>query len=282
MAEILDGRALASEMTKVLAAEVSGLRAKACLKVILVGNDPASLLYDNMKVRKARELGIDSDLVRLPGDASEEELVDIVGGFNKDPCVHGILVQMPLPGHIDEGVVCGAVAPWKDVDGFHPLNKGLVSMGDESMMAPCTPLGIIRLLEHYGIAFKGARAVVIGSSNIVGKPMSHLLTNRGATVTLCNDNTRGLGSVSREADIIVSAAGKEGLVSASMIRDGAVVVDVAMVHRKSDGRLCGDVDFEEAFRKASFITPVPGGVGPMTIITLMSNVIKAYRLQNGE
>ncbi|MDR1009272.1 MAG: bifunctional 5,10-methylenetetrahydrofolate dehydrogenase/5,10-methenyltetrahydrofolate cyclohydrolase [Rickettsiales bacterium] len=281
MTILLDGRGLAEEITARLKAEVAAQPSAPNLKVILVGNDPASLMYDNAKVKKAKELGIESELVRLPATASEEELLSLIDRFNKDQNVNGILVQLPLPSHIDESLACGAVAPWKDVDGFHPLNKGLLSMGDEAMLAPCTPLGIITLLEHYGIELDGARACIVGSSNIVGKPMQMLLANRGATTTLCNVHTRGLSEMTHMADILISAVGKESLITADMVKDDAVVVDVAMVHSARDGSLCGDVDFEEVAKKASAITPSPGGVGPMTIITLMMNTLKAYKIRRG-
>jgi methylenetetrahydrofolate dehydrogenase (NADP+)/methenyltetrahydrofolate cyclohydrolase len=280
MAIILNGRETAEIYAKRIAREAAGMNLRPFLDVILVGDNPAGLMYDRMKMKRAGELGIGSSLTHLSDKTSEEELIRLIGRLNADRSVSGILVQLPLPGHINAHRILAAIDPAKDVDGFHPANKGRLSMGDESGLVACTPLGIIRLLEHYKVPIEGKRAVVIGRSNIVGKPMAMLLTNRSATVTLCHSRTGDLGSITREADILVSAAGKIGLVSADMVKDGAAVVDVAMNH-DSNGRLIGDTDIPGISEKAAFITQIPGGVGPMTIITLMDNVVKAAKAQCG-
>jgi methylenetetrahydrofolate dehydrogenase (NADP+)/methenyltetrahydrofolate cyclohydrolase len=280
MAIILNGRETAETYAEKIAREVAGFGRAPFLAVILVGDNPAGLLYDKMKMKRAKELGIDSSLTHLPQKTDERELMTLIRKLNADKSVNGILVQLPLPAHIDTLKILSAIEPAKDVDGFHPINKGLLSMGDESGLVACTPLGIIRLLERYKVPIAGKHAAVIGRSNIVGKPMAMLLANRDATVTLCHSKTQNLAQITREADIIISAAGHMGLVSADMVKDGAAVVDVAMNH-DANGRLVGDTDLEKIAKKAGFYTPIPGGVGPMTIITLMDNVAKAFRAQCG-
>ena len=277
----MDGR----ETSRLMEAEILGRMDKFArppmLAAILVGDNPASHIYVRNKRRKAAMLGISFELAVMPASASEEEILSKVGELNSRIEVNGILVQMPLPKHVDARKVIEAISPIKDVDGFSPINQGKLAYGDEKGLVPCTPLGITRLLEHYNVPIRGARAVVIGRSNIVGRPMALMLLNRGATVTICHSQTIDLASVTREADILVSAAGKAGLVTADMARDGAAVVDVAM-NRSAEGKLVGDTDLQDIQEKAGFYTPIPGGVGPMTIISLMQNVIKACEIQNGE
>ncbi|MDR2098929.1 MAG: bifunctional methylenetetrahydrofolate dehydrogenase/methenyltetrahydrofolate cyclohydrolase [Rickettsiales bacterium] len=282
-AKLLSGKETAKIYADRLADIVARLKAERGivpkLQVILVGEDPASLIYDRAKMKKAREIGIDSELLRLPASTSEAKLLRLIGKFNVDRATNGILVQLPLPEHIAEARVTAAIAPEKDVDGFHPMNRGMLAAGNESGMMPCTPLGIVRLLERYKVKIAGRRAVVVGRSNIVGRPMSVLLLNRDATVAVCHSKTRNMAAVTREADILVSAAGRKNLIRAGHVKKGAAVVDVAMVRGKGGG-LCGDTAFAEVAEKAKFITPVPGGVGPMTIIMLMENTVKAFLKQN--
>ena len=279
MGKIIDGKAAASTVRARVKSDVENIIAaggrKPCLAVVIVGDDPASRIYVRNKVAAAREAGMESRLEDLPASVSQEELISLVNGLNADPAVDGVLVQLPLPSHIDENIVIDTIAPSKDVDGFHPLNVAALQLGRECIL-PCTPAGIIHLLDREGVQIEGKRAVVIGRSNIVGKPVAKLLLDRHATVTLCHSRTRDLGSVTREADILVTAVGHAGLISADMIKDGAVILDVGM-NRSADGHLCGDVDFEGCIGKASLITPVPGGVGPMTIAMLLQNTLKCYK-----
>ena len=279
MGKIIDGKAAASTVRAQVKSDVENIIAaggrKPCLAVVIVGDDPASRIYVRNKVAAAREAGMESRLEDLPASVSQEELISLVNGLNADPAVDGVLVQLPLPSHIDENIVIDTIAPSKDVDGFHPLNVAALQLGRECIL-PCTPAGIIHLLDREGVQIEGKRAVVIGRSNIVGKPVAKLLLDRHATVTLCHSRTRDLGSVTREADILVTAVGHAGLISADMIKDGAVILDVGM-NRSADGHLCGDVDFEGCIGKASLITPVPGGVGPMTIAMLLQNTLKCYK-----
>jgi len=279
MGKIIDGKAAASAVKARVKSEVENIIAaggrKPCLAVVIVGDDPASRIYVRNKVAAAREAGMESRLEDLPASVSQDELISLVNGLNADPEVDGVLVQLPLPSHIDENIIIDTIAPSKDVDGFHPLNVAALQLGRECIL-PCTPAGIIHLLDREGVQIEGKRAVVIGRSNIVGKPVAKLLLDRHATVTLCHSRTRDLGSVTREADILVTAVGHAGLISADMIKEGAVILDVGM-NRSADGHLCGDVDFEGCIGKASLITPVPGGVGPMTIAMLLQNTLKCYK-----
>ena len=279
MGKIIDGKAAASTVRARVKSDVENIIAaggrKPCLAVVIVGDDPASRIYVRNKVAAAREAGMESRLEDLPASVSQEELISLVNGLNADPAVDGVLVQLPLPSHIDENIIIDTIAPSKDVDGFHPLNVAALQLGRECIL-PCTPAGIIHLLDREGVQIEGKRAVVIGRSNIVGKPVAKLLLDRHATVTLCHSRTRDLGSVTREADILVTAVGHAGLISADMIKEGAVILDVGM-NRSADGHLCGDVDFEGCIGKASLITPVPGGVGPMTIAMLLQNTLKCYK-----
>lgn len=280
MPMIIDGRTVSAEIKAELAAEVAQLKEKGittCLAVILVGEDPASKIYVRNKKKACEELGIISQEYILPETASEQELLALIEALNNEPSVNGILCQMPLPKGMDEQRVIEAISPEKDVDAFNVRNVGKIVTGDYDFV-PCTPAGIMALLEHYDISPEGKTCVVIGRSNIVGKPMALLLLHKNGTVTVCHSKTPDLAQVTRTADILVSAVGKAGFVTADMVKQGAVVIDVGM--NRQDGRLCGDVDFAGVSEKASAITPVPGGVGPMTIAMLMKNTLTAAKCQN--
>lgn len=280
MAELIDGKLVAKEILENLADEILFLGQMPCLAVIIVGQDPASQIYVNLKKKKAMELGFDSIVIEMPETVTQDELLSKIEELNNDKKINAILVQMPLPKHIDSDVVIEKIAPQKDVDCFHPYNVGKIATGNEPYVYPCTPKGIIRLLEYYDIGISGKNAVIIGRSNIVGRPVAQMLLNANATVTICHSRTKNLSEITKTADILISAAGRAGLVTADMVKDGAVVIDVGM-NRDENGKLCGDVDFESVKEKASFITPVPGGVGPMTICSLMVNTFDLYKLQNG-
>lgn len=283
---IIDGKKISSEIRAEAAKKASLLAGRGVipgLAVILVGDNPASISYVTAKEKACAEVGIRSFPVRLPREASQEELLRHISAFNSNPDVHGILVQLPLPEHIDESAVISAISPEKDVDGFHPANVGKMLLGEDAPL-PCTPHGIIELLVRCGVETSGKHAVVIGRSNIVGKPVACLLMRRkpgpNATVTVCHTGTKNLAEYTRCADIVIAAAGRPGTVTADMIKDGAVVIDVGVNRipdqsRKSGFRLVGDVDFQSVAPKASLITPVPGGVGPMTIAMLMDNTVKS-------
>jgi methylenetetrahydrofolate dehydrogenase (NADP+)/methenyltetrahydrofolate cyclohydrolase len=243
------------------------------LAVVLVGDDPASAVYVRNKVKDCQEVGIVSTLDRLPADTTEAALLARIGQLNADPNVHGILVQLPLPRHIDSHRVIEAISPHKDADGFHVSNVGMLVTG-QPLFRPCTPYGVMKMLEHAGAHLDGAEAVVIGRSNIVGKPQALMLLAEGATVTVCHSRTRDLAAHTRRADIVVAAVGRIGLVTADMVKPGAIVIDVGM-NRGADGKLCGDVDFDAVREVAGAITPVPGGVGPMTRAMLLVNTIEA-------
>ncbi len=278
MGQIIDGKALSQVVKDEVKAEVLALEAKygrkPCLAVIIVGENPASQVYVRNKVKAAAYTGMESRLVELPSDISEEALLQQIAILNDDPLTDGILVQLPLPGHIDEEKVIDAIAREKDVDGFHPLNVAGLWLGKDCIV-PCTPAGIMRMLDSIGVELKGKNAVVVGRSNIVGKPVAKLLLDRNATVTIAHSRTGDLGEVCRSADVLVVAVGKAGLVTGDMIKPGAVVIDVGM-NRNADGKLCGDVDYASAEPVSSWITPVPGGVGPMTIAMLMKNTIACF------
>ncbi|HEY1370266.1 MAG TPA: bifunctional 5,10-methylenetetrahydrofolate dehydrogenase/5,10-methenyltetrahydrofolate cyclohydrolase [Gaiellaceae bacterium] len=274
---ILDGKALAARVREEVAADVREL-GDVGLATVLVGDDPASDIYIRRKHEAAREVGIQSHDRRLPASIEQDELLEIVAELNSDPAIDGVLVQSPLPGHLDEARVIEAVEPAKDVDGFHPVNAGRLYLG-RPWLVPATPLGIMQLLDEYRIQVAGARAVVVGRSNIVGKPVLHLLIQANATVTVCHTRTVDLPRHTLDADILVVAAGRAALVSADMVKVGAAVVDVGM--NRTEGGLVGDVD-PGAAERAQFITPVPGGVGPMTIAMLLSNTIKAARARRPE
>lgn len=276
MAVIIDGKALSAKLKDNLKNEVESLKKEGiepCLAVIIVGDNPASRVYVNNKKKSCAELGIKSLEYALPEDATEEELLSLIEELNSDSSVDGILCQLPLPEHICEKNIINSISPCKDVDAFHPENVGHIMIGDYTFL-PCTPAGVMEMLKEYEIEIAGKNCVVVGRSNIVGKPMTMLLLKENATVTVCHSRTKDLASFTREADILVSAVGRVGLITADMVKENAVVIDVA-INRLENGKLCGDVDFENVKKKASFITPVPGGVGPMTIAVLMKNTVKA-------
>lgn len=281
MAILIDGketaRAVRGEIRDAVAAFTKESGVIPGLAVVIVGDDPASRVYVRNKHRACEEVGIRSDVHALPADTSEAELLTLVAGLNADPTVNGILVQLPLPKHLDEEKVILAIDPAKDVDAFHPVNVGRIMIGNFTF-APCTPAGVMELLRHYNIPVAGKHCVIIGRSNIVGKPQAMLMLKENATVTVCHSRTVGLADITRTADILVAAVGRPGFVTADMVRDGAVVIDVG-INRTAEGKLCGDVDFAAVSEKASYITPVPGGVGPMTITMLLKNTLAAAKDQ---
>lgn len=281
-AERINGKAIADEIKKEAAAEAAALKAQGvepCLAVILVGNDSASQVYVNNKKKACEAVGIRSVSYTLDENAEESELLQLVSTLNRNSSVHGILVQLPLPKHMDETKVILAISPEKDVDCFHPLNVGRLTSGLDGFL-PCTPAGVIEILKRTGHDIAGKNCAIIGRSNLVGKPLALLMTRENATVTLCHSKTQNLAEVCRRADILVSAAGKAGLVTGDMVKDGAVVIDVGM-NRNAEGKLCGDVVYDEAAEKASAVTPVPGGVGLMTVAMLMKNCIRAAKKVSG-
>ena len=275
---LIDGKTVALAVEQEVAAAISRLGFAPGLVAVRVGNDPASEVYVRNKAKKARELGLTGTELVHPESMSEAELLAEVSRLNSDDSVDGILVQLPLPKQIDSKKVIDAINPAKDVDGFHPINVGLLHLGRESLV-PCTPAGVIRLIESTGQSIEGKHAVVIGRSDIVGKPVAALLLQRNATVTICHSRTRDLPAVAREADILVAAIGKARFVTADMIKPGAIVIDVGI--NRVDGKLTGDVDFHAAKEVAGWITPVPGGVGPMTIAMLMQNTVRAAERRRG-
>ncbi len=275
-AKIIDGLAIAREVRVGIAARAEVLRARGitpALSLIRVGDDPASGVYVRNKVRACADVGIQSEVVRLPADVSEEALLDRIRTLNENPAIHGILVQLPLPAHIMPRHVLETIAVEKDVDGFHLYNVGGLVIG-QTVFPPCTPYGVQKILEHEGIELEGKNVTVVGASNIVGKPLALMLMQREATVAICHAKTRDLAQYTILADILVVAAGKPNLITAPMVHTGAVVIDVG-INFLPDGRLVGDVDFEGVKEKASFITPVPGGVGPMTVTMLLENTVGA-------
>ena len=279
MATRIDGKALAAKVKAQVAEKAAKLPRQPGLAVVLVGEDPASQVYVRGKEADCGECGIRSFPYRLPTETTQRELLDLIEKLNRDPAVDGILVQLPLPEPLEEAAVIAAIAPEKDVDCFHPYNVGRLNIGDP-VFQPCTPAGVMEMLREYGISPVGKRCVVLGRSNIVGKPAALLLTANNATVTLCHSKTRDLKAKCAAADIIVAAIGKAGFVTADMVKEGAVVIDVG-INRNAEGKLCGDVDFAPVAEKAAYITPVPGGVGLMTRAMLMKNTVKAARLQSG-
>jgi methylenetetrahydrofolate dehydrogenase (NADP+)/methenyltetrahydrofolate cyclohydrolase len=281
--QLIDGKALAAQVHERVARGAAEFLERSgrqpVLTVVLVGDDPASATYVRNKKRGCRKVGIESREHLLPASTSQAELLDLVGALNGDPAVDGILVQLPLPKQIDPDAVIEAIDPAKDADGFHPANLGRLMAGRPGVV-PCTPLGCLRMLEHTGVPLAGARAVVVGRSIIVGKPMAQLLTNAHATVTVCHTRTRDLPERIGEAEILIAAAGRPGMVRGDWIREGAVVIDVGTTRLES-GELAGDVEFEAAARRAAWISPVPGGVGPMTIACLLENTLAAARARTG-
>ena len=281
MYKIISGKEVSEAVKLRVSDEVKELKSNGiepCLAVILVGDDPASRVYVNNKKKACEFCGIRSLEYVLPADTKEEELIELVENLNNDKSVNGILCQLPLPKHLDEKKVLNLIKPEKDVDAFHPENVGHIMNGDFNFL-PCTPAGIMEMLRYENIDLDGKNCVVIGRSNIVGKPMAMLMLKENATVTICHSRTKNLKEVVAGADVIVAAVGRPNFVTADMVKDGAVIIDVG-INRMDDGKLCGDVDFEACKEKASYITPVPGGVGPMTIATLMQNTITATKIQN--
>ena len=275
-AQLINGNLLSQQLRADVAKRAAALTAKGRqpgLAVVLVGENPASQVYVRNKVKACQENGIHSVLEKYAADISEKALLEHIARLNADPAIHGILVQLPLPAHIDSHKVIEAIAADKDVDGFHVSNAGLLMTG-QPLFRPCTPYGVMKMLESIDYPLRGATAVVVGASNIVGKPQAMLLLQAGATVTICNSKTRDLGHHTRQADIVVVATGKRNIVTGDMIKPGAVVIDVGM-NRDEAGKLCGDVDFASAAEVAGWITPVPGGVGPMTITMLLVNTLEA-------
>lgn len=278
MARLIDGKLISTQIKDELKAEVAALKEKGivpCLAVIQVGNDPASSVYVNNKKKACAYIGIESLAYELEENISQEELLGIIDELNHNDIVNGILVQLPLPKHIDEEAVIKSIAPEKDVDGFHPETVGNMCIGSKGFL-PCTPAGVIQLLKRSNIEIEGKECVVIGRSNIVGKPMALLLLRENGTVTITHSRTKDLKEITKRADILVAAIGKPKFVTADYVKEGAVVIDVG-IHRNADNKLCGDVDFDDVIHKVSAITPVPGGVGPMTIAMLMNNCVETVR-----
>ena len=276
-ARIIDGKAIAQvfrEEAQVRTARLAGEGVVPGLAVVIVGDDPASKVYVRHKALACQQIGMHSEVHPLAADTTQAQLIAFVRRLNADPRIHGILVQLPLPKHLDSLAVIEAIAPEKDVDGFHYQNIGALLVGADAAFYPCTPWGVMQMLEHEGVAVEGKHAVVLGRSTIVGKPMALLLLQAGATVTICHSKTRDLPSLTRQADILIAAVGKPRMVGASMVRPGAVVIDVG-INRLPDGKLAGDVDFEAVREVASMITPVPGGVGPVTIAMLVANTVRS-------
>ncbi|MBP3628780.1 MAG: bifunctional methylenetetrahydrofolate dehydrogenase/methenyltetrahydrofolate cyclohydrolase FolD [Anaerotignum sp.] len=281
-AQLIDGKLISAEIKAEAAEEAAALKAQGiepCLAVVLVGDNSASKVYVSNKQKACEAVGIKSVSHVLPGETTEEELLKLIDELNADKSVHGILVQMPVPKHIDDRKVIMAISPDKDVDCFHPVNVGYLHTGAKGFL-PCTPAGIIELIKRSGHSIEGKNCVIIGRSNIVGKPVAMLLMQENGTVTICHSKTKDLAGICRGADIIVSATGKVNTVTADMVKEGAIIIDVGM-NRNAEGKLCGDVDFENVKEVAGAITPVPGGVGPMTIAMLMKNCNTAARIQNG-
>lgn len=279
---IIDGKAVSKKVKEDVKAECEQLKAKGVtpgLAVIIVGDDPASQVYVHNKEVACEACGFYSVKYALPAETTQEELNALIDELNKDDKINGILCQLPLPSHLDDKEVINRIDPLKDVDAFHPVNVGAIMIGDYNYL-PCTPAGVMELIHSTGVDVSGKKAVVMGRSNIVGKPMAMLLLHENATVEITHSKTQNLADITKEADILVAAIGKAKLVKADMVKDGAVVIDVGM-NRDENGKLCGDVDFEDVKDKCSFITPVPGGVGPMTIAMLMKNTLTAAKIQNG-
>ncbi len=274
--QLLDGKLVSQNLKDYVKDEVAKLEVKPTLCVIIVGGDPASQVYVRNKEKACEYTGINSKTLRLPEETKEEDLLKTIEELNNDKTVNGILVQLPLPKHIDENKVIFAVDKNKDVDCFNPYNIGLLSIGQKSYV-PCTPFGVIKLLEHYNLEIEGKNVVIIGRSNIVGKPLQMLFTEKSATVTLTHSRTKDLKDVCSKADILVAAIGKPKFVTKDYVKEGAIVIDVGINNDPDTGKLCGDVDFDDVCEKASYITKVPGGVGPMTIAVLMLNLLKSVQ-----
>ena len=278
--QIIDGKLVAAKTREQIAKEVAELKSKGYdreigLAVILVGNNPASEVYVRNKIKACEEVGIKSYLCKLPEESTFEDVADTIEQLNQNPDVSGMILQLPIPKHLDENKLIDLIHPDKDVDGCTAAQKGRLWTGRDSLIA-CTPYGVMKLLDFYGIPLEGRNAVVIGRSNLVGKPMAQLLLDRNCTVTLCHSRTKNLKEVTSSADIVVVAIGKAKFLKADMVKDGAVVIDVGM-DRDENGKLCGDVDYADVAEKCSYITPVPGGVGPMTVTMLIANTLQAYK-----
>ncbi len=276
--QILDGKALSQKITSFVAGEVKALKAEGItpgLAVVVVGDDPASHAYVGMKAKMCKNTGIYSIVHEMPDDISQEKILETIAMMNQNPNINGILVQLPLPSHIDEEAVLGAISPEKDVDGFHPCNVGKLVLGMDGF-APCTPLGVMELLSEYNIDPKGLDACVVGASNIVGKPMMNLILNKFATVDICHVHTKDLKAHTLRADLLIVGVGKINLITEDMVKENAIIIDIG-INRNDKGKLVGDVDYANVSEKCSFITPVPGGVGPMTIAMLMQNTITAAK-----
>ena len=275
-AKIIDGKAIAQEVRAEWKVRADALKTRGItpgLAVIIVGEDAASKVYVGNKVKACAELGLHSEHIALPANTDQATLLEKIAGLNANPAIHGILVQLPLPKHIDSDKVLKTIDPNKDVDGFHPMNVGALVTGNP-LLRPCTPYGAMKLLEKMGVEIEGKHAVVVGRSNIVGKPMALMLLHKNATVTICTSKTRDLAHHTRDADILVVATGKPKMITGDMIKPGAAVIDVG-INRMPNGKLCGDVDFDSAKKVAGYLTPVPGGVGPMTITMLVANTVEA-------
>lgn len=282
MANIIDGKAVSAQVKENIKAEAAELKAKGIeigLAVVIVGDDPASQVYVRNKEKACEYVGFNSYKYALPTETTEEELLALVDKLNNDDNVDGILVQLPLPKHLDDKLIINNIRPDKDVDAFHPVNVGKIMIGDYSFL-PCTPAGVMELIHSTGVVVSGKKCVVVGRSNIVGKPMAMLLLHESGTVTICHSKTQDLKEVCSQADILVAAVGRPKMITADYVKEGAVVIDVGM-DRDENGKLCGDVDFEDCKEKAGYITPVPGGVGPMTIAMLMKNTLTAGKLHKG-
>ncbi len=283
MAQIIDGKKVSAEVKARVAAEVAALKEKGVtpgLAVIIVGDDSASQVYVRNKEKACAETGMYSEKYALPAETTQEELLNLVKELNGKKEISGILCQLPLPSHLNSDIVINTIAPIKDVDAFHPVNVGKIMIGDYAFL-PCTPAGVMELIKSAGVDPEGKNCVVVGRSNIVGKPMAMLLLHKNATVTICHSKTVNLAEITKQADILVAAVGRAKFITGDMIKPGAVVIDVGM-NRDENGKLCGDVDFESAEKTAGAITPVPGGVGPMTIAMLMENTLTAAKIQNAD
>ncbi|MBR3870999.1 MAG: bifunctional methylenetetrahydrofolate dehydrogenase/methenyltetrahydrofolate cyclohydrolase FolD [Clostridia bacterium] len=279
MAQIIDGKAVSASVRERIAKETAEFAKETGvipgLAVIIVGENPASQVYVRNKHKACQDVGMHSVVIEMPENTTQEQLLEKVDELAKDNAIHGILVQLPLPAHIDEEEVIKAIPPEKDVDAFHPANVGRIMIGNQSFV-PCTPAGVMELLDAYDIEIEGKNCVIIGRSNIVGKPQAMLMLQKNATVTICHSRTKNLAEVTSKADILVAAVGRSKFVTADMVKEGAVVIDVG-INRGEDGKLCGDVDYDAVFDKVSYITPVPGGVGPMTITMLLKNTLTAAK-----
>lgn len=280
MSELIDGKELAKKIRKDLKKEVANLKENGVnpkLAVIMVGNDPGSTVYVRNKSKACEKVGIEFEEFLFDENTSEEELLQVIEKLNNDSTINGILLQSPVPKHIDINKAFRAILPEKDVDGFNPINVGNLTIGEDAFIS-CTPYGVIKMFEEYNIELEGKNAVILGRSNIVGKPMIQCMLNKNSTVTVCHSRTKNIGEITKNADVIISAIGKPKFLKADMVKEGSVVIDVG-INRLDDGSIVGDVDFDEVSKKTSYITPVPGGVGPMTIAMLLNNVVKAAKIQ---